>query len=368
MKITRRSALLMAGSAAAIAMPAIRRARAQEQAELNVFNWVDYIGETTIADFTAATGINVTYDNYDSTESMEAKMMAGKTGYDVVVHAGSTLQRFYNAYQKLDKAKLPNWKNLDPEVLRIIEGWDPGNQYGLPYMWGTVGITYNVDMVKERLPNANLSSLDTIFKPENAAKLADCGISILESPGDVIPMMLPYIGKKPNTTDPADFQAVADAFKPVRQYIKTFDASNYLNAIPNKELCVINNWSGDYATARSRAKEAGIDINLAYFVPETGSPAWFDLFCIPIDAPHPENAHKFLNYMMEPEVIAKCTNFTNYAHANKAGMAFTDKAVLDDPAVFPNEEIKKRLWTEKTLTQELERARTDAWNKIKTGS
>jgi putrescine transport system substrate-binding protein len=181
-------------------------------------------------------------------------------------------------------------------------------------------------------------------------------------------MMLPYIGKKPNTTDPADFEAVAEAFKPIRKYIKTFDASNYLNAIPNKELCVINNWSGDYATAKTRAKEAGVDINLAYYVPETGSPAWFDLFCIPVDAPHADNAHKFLNFMMEPEVIAKCTNFLNYAHANKAAIAFTDKAVLADPAVFPTDEIKKRLWTEKTLSQELERARTDAWNKIKTGS
>jgi putrescine transport system substrate-binding protein len=367
MKLSRRTALQLIGGTA-IAMPYVRRAKAQEEAVLNVFNWTDYIGETTIDDFTAATGISVTYDTFDSTESMEAKMMAGKTGYDVVCQAGSTLQRFFNAYQKLDKAKLPNWKNLDPDVLSIVASWDEGNQYGFPYMWGTVGITYNLDMVKERLPNANLQSLDTFMKPENAAKLADCGISILESPGDVIPMLLPYIGKKPNTTDPKDFDAVAEAFKPIRQYIKTFDASNYLNAIPNKELCVINNWSGDYATAKARAAEAGVEINLAYYVPETGSPAWFDLFCIPVDAPHPDNAHKFLNFMMEPEVIAKCTNFTNYAHANKAGMAFTDKAVLEDPAVFPSDDIKKRLWTEKTLTPELERARTDAWNRIKTGS
>ena len=369
MKLTRRSTIQLLG-AAAIAMPAIRRARAEEEAKVHVYNWTDYIGETTIDDFKAATGIEVVYDTYDSSESMEAKMMAGKSGYDVVLQSGSTLQRFLEAkaYQKLDKAQLPNWKNLDTDILKIVAGWDPGNEYGAPYMWGTVGITYNLDMVKQRLPNVNLQSLDTIFKPENAAKLADCGISFLDSPTDVIPMLLPYIGKKPNTTDPKDFDAVAEAFKPIRQYIKTFDNANYLNAIPNKELCVINNWSGDYATAKSRAAEAGVEINLGYFVPETGSPAWFDLWCVPSDAPHPGNAHKFLNFLMEPEDIAKCTNYTKYAHSHKAAIPFTDKAVLEDPAVFPSDDIKKRLWTEKTLTQELERARTDAWSRIKTGS
>ncbi len=365
-----RRAVLMAG-AASLAMPyIIRGARADEEKVVNVFNWTDYIGETTLEDFTKATGIEVVYDTYDSTESAEAKLLAGSTGYDVVLHSGSTLERFVEskAFQKLDKSKLPNWKNLDPEILKIIESWDPGNQYGVPYMWGTAGLTYNVDLVKERLPNADLTSLDIIFKPENAAKLADCGISILESPGDVVPMALAYLGKDPNTTDPKDFDAVVELFKPMRQYIKAFDASNYLNAIPNKELCVINNWSGDYATAKSRAAEAGIQLNLEYHVPKTGSAAWFDLWVIPADAPHPDNAHKFINYLMEPEVIAKCTNFTNYAHANKEALKFTDKAVLEDPAVFPDDEMKSRLWTQKTLSNELERARTDAWSKIKTGS
>jgi putrescine transport system substrate-binding protein len=368
-RLTRRT-ILKAG-AASLAMPYIAtRLTAEEEKVVNVFNWTDYIGETTLEDFKAATGIEVVYDTYDSTESAEAKLLAGLTGYDVVLHAGSTLERFVQSgtFQKLDKSKLPNWKNLDPEVLKIIEGWDPGNQYGAPYMWGTSGFTYNVDMVKERLPNVDLSSLDVIFKPENAAKLADCGISILESPGDVFPMVLRYLGKDPHTADPKDYDAVVEAFKPIRQYIKAFDSSNYLNAIPNKELCAVNNWSGDYATAKTRASEAGIELNLAYFVPASGSAAWFDLWTIPADAPHPENAHKFINFLMDPEVIAKCTNFTNYAHANKEGLKFTDKGVLEDPAVFPSDDIKARLWTEKTLSNELERARTDAWSKIKTGS
>ncbi|MFO1088580.1 MAG: polyamine ABC transporter substrate-binding protein [Hyphomicrobiales bacterium] len=365
--LTRRQALK--AGAAALAMPYIAtRARAEEV--VNVFNWTDYIGETTVADFQKETGIKVTYDMYDSTQAEEAKMLAGKSGYDVVLHSGSTIARFIEAgvFQKLDHAKLSGWSNLDPAILKIIEGWDPGNQYGAPYMWGTVGFTYNMDMVKERFgDNAPVHSLDMIFKPENAQKLATCGLSILDEPSDVFPLVLKYLGKNPDTTDPADYDAVVEAFKPIRQYIKTFDSSNYINALPNKALCAVNNWSGDYATSKARAAEAGVKIDLAYFVPDTGAPAWFDLWTIPADAPHVENAYKFINYMLQPEVIAKCTNFTHYAHANIPALKYTDKAVLDDPAVFPPESIRKELWTPKTLDKKLERARTRAWSKIKTG-
>ena len=369
MKLTRRSSLsLMAG--AALAMPYISRARAQEEAVLNVFNWTDYIGETTIEDFQSASGIQVTYDLYDSTEAMEAKMLAGSSGFDLVLQSGISVERFIEAkvYQPLDRSKLTNWGNLDPVALKTNEGWDPGNKYGVPYMWGTVGMTFNVDMVKERIPDADLSSLDILFKPENAAKLADCGISILESPTDVIPMTLAYLGLDPNTTNPADFDRVVKAFAPIRQYIRAFDSSNYLNAIPNKELCMINNWAGDYATANARAKEAGIDINLAYFVPKTGSPAWFDLWCIPADAQHVDNAHKFINYLLEPEVIAKCTAYTNYANANLAANKFVDPEILANPAIYPSEELRKNLWTTKASSSEIDRARTRAWSTIKTGS
>jgi putrescine transport system substrate-binding protein len=369
MTITRRSALALVGGAATLAMPYVKRASAEEGV-VHIFNWTDYIGETTLEDFEAATGLKPVYDTYDSTEAMEAKMLAGSTGYDVVLQAGSTLARFVeaNIYAPLDKSRLPGLVNLDPDILKVLEGWDPGNKFGVPYMWGTVGITYNVDMVRERIPNADFTSLDLLFKPENAAKLADCGISVLESPGDVIPLVLAYLGKDPNTTNPEDFQAVVEAFKPIRQYIKAFDSSNYLNAIPNKELCYINNWSGDYATAKARAEEAGIQINLEYHVPKTGSPAWFDIWCIPADAPNKDGAHAFINYLLDPEVIAKCTNFTNYANANKAADKFVDPKVLADPAVYPDAELRKRLWTQKSLSQELERARTRAWSDIKTGS
>ncbi len=367
-EFTRRAVLTTLAGAAAVTMPYVRRARA-EGGSLAVYNWADYIGETTIEDFQSATGISVTYDTYSSSEEMQAKMLAGSTGYDVVDMAGLQMPRFIKAgvYQKLDKSKLPSWGNLDQEVLRILGGWDVGNEYAIPYMWGSVGITYNVDLVKERLPDADLESLDVIFKPENAAKLADCGISILDSPTDVMPMMLRYVGKDGDTKNVADYQAVVDAFKAVRQHIRTFDNTNYLNAIPNKELCVVNNWSGDYSTAKTRAAEAGVELNLAYYVPKTGAPAWVDCLCIPTDAPNVANAYKFLDYMLQPEVIAKCSNFTNYANGNAASRKFIDPAVLENPAVYPDDATMKRLWTPQPLNDEQESTMTRVWTEIKSG-
>jgi len=368
MKLNRRKALTLAGSTAFVAMPFVHRAKAEDKI-LNVYNWADYIGETTIEDFQKASGIAVTYDTYSSTDEMQAKMLAGSTGYDVVDMAGISLPRFVTAgiYQKLDKSKLPNWKNLDPTILKILEGFDPGNEYAMPYMWGSVGFTYNVDMVKQRLPDVDLESLDIVMKPENAQKLSDCGVSWLDEPTDTIMLLLDYLGKPRDTYAQADLDAVVEAFKAIRPTVRTFDSTNYLNALPNQELCVANSWSGDYSTAKARAAEAGVNINLAYAVPKTGAPAWFDLFCIPADAKNVENAHTFINYMMEPEVVAKCTNFTNYANANLASKAFVDPAVLANPAVYPSDDVMKRLWTPKPLTEENDRALTDTFNKMKSG-
>jgi putrescine transport system substrate-binding protein len=367
MNITRRSALTLTG--AALAMPYVKRARAEDKA-VNVYNWTDYIGETTLDDFKKATGIEVTYDTYDSAETVEAKVMAGSTGYDVIDVSSMNLPRFIKggSFVKLDKSKLPNWKNLDPAVLKFISDRDPGNEYAFPYMWGTTGITINVDMVKERIPNAPADSMELLLNPEYMAKLADCGVNILESPSDVIPMVLKYLGKDPNGENPDDLEAAVKALQATREYVKTFDAANYLNALPNKELCVSMTWSGDYATAKSRAKDAGVDLNLAYNVPKTGSGCWFDVMVITADAPHPEAAHAFLNYLMDPEVIAKCTNFTNYANANLASRKFIDKAILEDPAVYPSDDIMKTLWVQATASQDYERLRTEAWSRIKTGS
>jgi putrescine transport system substrate-binding protein len=366
MKLSRRAALgTLAGT---VAMPFVHHARAEE-AVLNVYNWADYIGETTIADFQTASGIAVTYDTYSSPEEMEAKMLAGSSGYDVVLQSGLKLPDMITAkiYDKLDRSKLPGWSNLNPEVLRIMASYDPGNLYGTPYMWGSVGVTYNLDLIKERLPDADLESLDTLFKPENAAKLADCGISILDSPTDVMPMLLKYLGLDGDTLNTADYEKIAELFKPVRQYVKTFDNTNYLNAIPNGELCAVNNWSGDYNTAKTRAEEAGVKINLAYFVPKSGAPAWADNWCITSDSKHKDNAHKFLAYLLEPEVIAKCSNFTNYANGNAAADKFVDPAILANPAVYPDAKVLKRLWAPKPYNAEQDRVMTRVWQTIKSG-
>ncbi|MEO6609351.1 MAG: polyamine ABC transporter substrate-binding protein [Aestuariivirga sp.] len=368
MKINRRKALKLAGSSMLLAMPFVQRAKA-EDAVLNVYNWADYIGETTIEDFQKETGIKVTYDTYSSTDEMQAKMLAGSTGYDVVTMAGLSLQRFIKAkiYTKIDKSKLPSIGNLDPTVLKIAEGFDPGQNYGIPYMWGSVGFTYNLDMLKERLPGADLESMDVLMKPENAAKLKDCGISILDEPTDVIPLIMNYLGFPHDDYKPEHIKAAVDAFKKIRKNVRAFDSTNYLNLIPNKELCVINNWSGDYSTAKARAKDAGVDINLGYFVPKTGAPAWIDFMCIPQDAANKDNAYKFLEYLLQPEVIAKCTNLTNYANANAKAAKFVNPDVLSNPAVYPDEKVMKRLYTLKPLSEDEDRALTQAMTAIKSG-
>lgn len=366
MRLTRRTAMTALGGA--LALPYVRPSWAQA-GTVNIFNWADYIGETTIADFEAETGIGVVYDLYASAEEMQAKMLAGSTGYDLVVMAGASMPQFVTAgiYQKLDRARLTGWPNLDPTILKIVEGYDPGNAYSVPYMWGSVGFTYNMAMVRERLPDADLNSLDVIFKPENAAKLADCGISILDSPTDIGFSVMSWLGLDPNTAGPAEYAKMVEAFRPIRQYITTFDNGNYLTTLPNQELCVANTWSGDYGVAKARAAEAGIELDLAYFVPKTGAPAWFDLLCIPADAPSPDNAYAFLDFLLRPEVIAACTNYTGYANANKASLPFLDPAIRDDPAVYPDAETLSRLYTPAPQTEAQDSEITRAWIDIKAG-
>lgn len=366
MKLSRRTALSTFG--AALAMPYVRPSWAQA-GSVNVYNWADYIGETTLADFTAETGIEVVYDMYASSEEMQAKVLAGSTGYDVVLMAGLSLQQFIKAgvYDKIDRSKLTGWGNLDPAILKIGEGFDPGNTYGVPYMWGSVGFAYNVAMVKERLPDADLSSLDTLFKPENAAKLADCGISILDSPTDIGFMVMSYLGLDPNTAGPAEYAKMAEAFAPIREYIATFDNNNYTSALPNGELCVANSWSGEYGVAKARAAEAGIEIDLQYFVPKTGAPAWFDFWCMPVDAQNKDNGYQFMNYLLRPEVIAACTDYTGYANSNKEATALVDEAIRNDPAVYPDAETLSRMYTPASQSEEQDRDITRAWAQIKAG-
>lgn len=368
MKITRRHALVTMCAAAGLAMPYVRRARA-DAGTVNVYNWADYIGESTIADFTKETGIKVVYDMYASTEEMEAKMLAGSSGYDVVLQSGLNLPRMVTAkvYQKLDKTKLSNWGNLDPEILTILQGFDPGNEYGVPYTWGTVGFTYNMDLVKKVLPDADFNSLDTIFNPDNAQKLATCGLSILDSPNDIGPIVMKWLGIDPNKAGPDDYKKLAEAFAKIRPYIATFDNTNYLTTLPNSEVCAVNSWSGDYGVAKKRAADAGIKLDLEYFVPKSGAPAWFDVWAIPSDAKNVDNAYVFLNYMLRPEVVAAATNFIGYANANKAATALVDPSISGDPAVYPDAATKERLFTLAPMTPEQEEALTRTWTEIKTG-
>lgn len=366
MKLSRRSALTALGGA--LSLPYVRPSWAQAGA-VNVYNWADYIGETTIADFEAETGIGVVYDLYASAEEMQSKLLAGSTGYDLVLQSGLSLGIMVRAgvYQKPDRAKLSNWGNLDPALMKILEGFDPGNEYSVPYMWGSVGFTFNMDMIKERLPAADLNDLGTILKPENAAKLADCGLTLLDSPTDIGFMVLSYLGINPDTARAPEYARMVEAIMPIRQYITTFDNSNYLNTLPTGEVCAVNNWSGDYGVAKARAAEAGLEVNLAYFVPKTGAPAWFDGWNIPSDAGNVENAHLFMNYLLRPEVAAACTNFTGYANVNKAATAFVDPAIAADPAVYPDAETLSRLYTPKPQSDEQDREITRAWIDLKAG-
>lgn len=366
MKLTRRSTL--AALTGGLAAPWVRPSWAQS-GTLNVYNWADYIGETTIADFSAETGIDVVYDLYASAEEMQAKLLTGSTGYDVVLQAGLTLPMMVKAgvYQPLDRSKLTGWSNLDPQILKIVEGFDPKNAFGAPYTWGSVGMTFNLDLIKDLLPGADLESLDTILLPQNAEKLAACGLSLLDSPTDWGFMVLKYLGIDPDTAGEAEYRKLAEAMAPIRPFVTTFDNTNYMTTLPNAEVCAVNSWSGDYGVAKARAAEAGIDINLAYFVPKSGAPAWFDLWCIPADAANVDNGYRFIDYMLRPDVVAKCTDYTGYANANKAATALVDPAIASDPAVYPDAQTLARLYTPKPQTAEQEEMLTRIWTEIKTG-
>jgi putrescine transport system substrate-binding protein len=342
--------------------------KGEEAKVVNIYNWADYIGKDTLARFEGATGIKVVYDTYDADETLEAKMMAGDSGYDVVSTSTDFFSRQIKAgiYQKLDRSKLPNWKNLDPQVLEIEAGADPGNQYAMPYLRHVNGFAYNVDMIRQRMPDAPLDSLDMIFKPEIIARFADCGVSFLDQPEDVLQLALNYLHLDPNSTDPADYKRAEKLLMSVRPYIRAFDSSEYMNGLGNREFCISMSWSGDYAAARARAKAAGVDVNLAFTVPKEGANASFDALLIPVDAPHPEAAHRFLNFILEPRVIADITNEIHYANDNLAATPFVDPAILNDPAIYPTPATAARLYQSAEVNPALERIRTRTWTRIKT--
>jgi len=364
MHVTCRVAAIMGLCTAHLFTPA----RAEDQ-QLNIYNWADYIGKDTVAAFEKQTGIKVEYDTYDSDAALEAKVMAGESGYDLVTTSTDFFGRQIKAgvYQALDKSKLSNWKNLDPAILAVMAADDPGNAHAVPYLHGVNGFAYNVDMIKARMPNAPLNSLDMIFKPEILSKFADCGVSFMDNAEDVIQLALNYLHLDPNSQRKEDFQAVEKLLLSVRPYIRTFDSEAFMNALPNKDLCIAMSWSGDYQTALTRAQAAGVKIDLAFTVPKEGANIWYDAWLIPAGAPHPEAALKFLNFILQPKVIAAISNDIHYGNDNLAANAFVEPAILANPAIYPTQVMAKTLYESHEVSPATERLRTRAWTRIKTG-
>lgn len=361
-----RKALLF--SAVSLGAAVATGALAQDRV-VNVYNWSDYIDDSIIQEFTDKTGIRVVYDVFDSNELLETKLLAGGSGYDVVVPTGSFLARQIQAgvFRKLDKSKLPNLANMWDEISQRTEKYDPGNDYSINYMWGTVGIGYNVQKAAEILGTETIDSWDVLFKPENAEKFAACGIYMLDSPSDVIPIVLNYLGLDPNSKDPDEIARAEELLLSIRPHIRKFHSSEYINALANGDICMAVGWSGDVLQARDRADEADQGVGVAYVAPKEGTQIWFDQMAIPTDAPHPEEAHAFLNFIMEPEVIARATNYVYFANGNLASKEFIEEDVLEDTAIYPNEAAMATLFTHLPYDARTQRVVTRAWTKIVTG-
>jgi putrescine transport system substrate-binding protein len=344
-------------------------AAAPEEKALNILNWSDYIADTTVADFEKATGIKVTYDVFDSNEVLETKLLAGRSGYDIVVPTAPFLERQIKAgvFLPLDKAKLPNLENMDPDIMQRVAAHDPGNRYSLTYLWGTVGLGYNPEQVKRALGTDTIDSWAAILEPANAAKLAKCGITMLDSPTDVFASVAIYKGIDPNSERAEDLKLVEDALMAVRPFIRYFHSSSYINDLASGEICVALGWSGDVLQARDRGAAAAKPVTVRYAIPKEGAINYFDMLAIPADAPHPANAHAFLNYLMDPEVIAKVTNKTRFASGNAAALRFVADDIKNDPGIYPNAEVRARLHPDLVESQAFSRDLNRAWTRIRSG-
>jgi putrescine transport system substrate-binding protein len=345
-------------------------AAAAEEKVLNVYNWSDYIAPDTLANFEKETGIKVTYDVFDSNEVLETKLVTGNTGYDVVVPSLTFLARQIQAgvFMPLDKSKLPNLANLDPEIQANIAVLDPGNTHSVNYLWGTTGIGYNVKKIKEILgDDAPVDSWSLAFDPAVLAKLKECGVYFLDTPSEIIPPVLKYLGEEPNSFDPAVIAKAEARLQELRPSITQFHSSEYINALANGDACLAVGWSGDIFQAQARAEEAKNGVEIAYVIPKEGAPMWFDMMAIPKDAKHPDNAHVFINYIMRPDVAAEISNYVSYASANKAAFANIDPELKANTGVYPTEEAKKGLFSLAVLPAEVDRLFNRVWTGLKTG-
>jgi putrescine transport system substrate-binding protein len=345
-------------------------ALAQDQRVVNVYNWSDYIDPNVLAEFTKETGIKVQYDIFDSNDTLETKLLAGKSGYDVVVPTAYFLERQIKArvFQKLDKSKLPNLVNVWPEIARRLDVYDPGNQYAVNYMWGTTGIGYNVKAMRNRLgPAGKIDSWDIVFKPENLAKFKDCGVHMLDSSDDVIPAALHYLGLNPNSSDPKELERAANLLMTVRPYVRKFHSSEFLNALATGEICLVVGWSGDVKQAQKRAVEAKNGVQIGYAIPKEGAQMWFDVLAIPNDAKNVTEAHALINFLLKPDVAARNSNLVAYANGNLASQKLIDKTVLDDRSVYPDDATMAHLYTINAHDAKTQRLINRLWTKIKTG-
>jgi putrescine transport system substrate-binding protein len=355
------------------ALAGIASAPAAERV-VNFYNWSDYIAPSVLEDFTKQTGIKVRYDTFDSNDTLEAKLLAGNSGYDVVVPTAYFLARQIEAgiFLKLDKAKLPNLVNAWPEITDRLARYDPGNRYAVNYMWGTTGIGYNVKAARQILganvPSGELlDSWNDVFDPARMAKFADCGIHMLDSSDDIMSAALHDLKLDPNSSDPADLQKAADLLTKIRPYVRKFHSSEYLNGLATGEICLAVGFSGDIKQAQKRAAEAKSSVEVGYSIPKEGAQLWFDVFAIPRDAPDPDEAHALINYLLKPEVAATNTNFISYANGNLASQKFIDKSILDDPTIYPDAAVMAKLYTISAHDQRTQRLINRLWTRIKTG-
>lgn len=350
--------------------PAATPAPAEDKV-VHVYNWSDYVAEDTVAKFTAETGINVVYDVYDANEILEAKLMTGGSGYDVVFPSARPFaqrQIAANVYAPLDKGKLANWKNLDATLLAGLQDVDPGNAHVAPYMWGTTGLGINVAKVKEALgEDVGRDSWALLFDPKNAAKLAKCGISVLDDEQEAFGAALLWLGRDPNGHGSDETDTVKAAFAAIRPHVRYFNSSKYIDDLANGDLCLAMGYSGDVFQARDRAEEAGNGVELDFVIPKEGALRWFDLMAIPKDAPHPGNAHAFIDYLLRPDVIAPISDYVGYANANSAATALLDPELSGNPGVYPAPEVVAKLVDPKSLPETLQRERVRAWTSIKSG-
>ena len=336
---------------------------------LNVYNWSDYIEESVVPEFEKATGIKVNYDVFDSNEVVETKLLAGRTGYDIVVPSASFLERQIKAgvFQKLDKTKLANLANVDPAIASRIARHDPDNAYAVNYFWGTSGVGYNVDKIRQRMADAPVDSFRMFYDPAVVSKFKDCGVTVLDAPSEIVGTVLLYLGKDPNSEDAGDLKAAEAVLAKIRPYIRYVNSSKYIEDLANGDVCLTLGWVGDVFQARDRAKDAGKGITIDYKIPQEGAIMFFDMLAIPVDAPHPLNAHLFIDFLLRPDIAAKNSNFVHYANSNAASYALMSKDVRDDPAVYPSPDVMAKLQPDLAETPEFTRVLTRSWTRFKTG-